>query len=110
MATASDHVLHLDEASFDRVLERAKGPVLVDFWAAWCPPCRMLGPVIDRVADAHAGDDAVVAKVDVDVAPGLAARYGVASIPTVVVFRDGAEIDRIVGVQSEARYEAALAG
>ncbi len=110
MATASDHVIHLDEASFDRVLEQATGPVLVDFWADWCPPCRMLGPVIDQVADAHAGDGSVIAKVDVDAAPGLAARHGVASIPTVIVFREGRETDRIVGVQSADRYEDALAG
>ncbi len=83
-------------------------PVVVDFWAAWCGPCRMISPVLEDLARGHAGHLKVV-KVDVDANPGLAARFGAQSIPLLVVIRDGQEVDRIVGALPRAALEQRLA-
>jgi thioredoxin 1 len=87
-------VLHLTEGAFDQAI--AQGVTLVDFWASWCGPCKMLAPVIEELGEQYEGS-ATIAKVDVDAEPALAARYGVMSIPTVILFKNGAEIDRKVG-------------
>ena len=95
-----------NSAEFDSAIQTA--PVaMVDFWATWCGPCKMLAPVIDSIAGKY-GDKAVIAKVDVDANPGLAAKYGVMSIPTVIFFKDGKEIDRKVGVQPAGVYTQTL--
>ena len=86
---------HFDQKSFDAALAEGK-LVMVDFWANWCMPCRMLGPVIQQLADQYDGK-AVVGKVDVDAEGELAMRYGVMNIPTVIFFKDGKEIAREVG-------------
>jgi thioredoxin 2 len=83
-------------------------PVVVDFWAAWCGPCRMISPVLEDLARQNAGRLKVV-KVDVDANPGLAARFGAQSIPLLVVMREGREIDRIVGALPRAALEQRLA-
>ena len=85
----------------------ASVPVVVDFWATWCGPCRMISPVLEDLAKRHAGDLKVV-KVDVDANPGLAARFGAQSIPLLVVIRDGQEIDRVVGALPRAALEQRL--
>jgi thioredoxin 2 len=85
----------------------ASVPVVVDFWAAWCGPCRMISPVLEDLAGRHAGRLKVV-KVDVDANPGLAARFGAQSIPLLVVIRDGHEVDRIVGALPRAALEQRL--
>jgi thioredoxin 2 len=85
----------------------ASVPVVVDFWAAWCGPCRMISPVLEDLAKRHAGDLKVV-KVDVDANPGLAGRFGAQSIPLLVVIRDGQEVDRVVGALPRAALEQRL--
>ena len=87
---------HFNKESFDKALEQG-GLMMVDFWAAWCGPCRMLGPVVEDLAKRYDGK-AIVGKVNVDEEQELAIRYGVMSIPTVIFFKDGEEIDRKVGV------------
>ena len=78
----------------------AKGTVLVDFWAPWCGPCKMQGPILDKVA-AKVGDKAVIAKVNVDENAPLAAQFGVRSIPTLILFKDGQKVRDFIGVQQE---------
>lgn len=101
------HPVTLDEASFDRVLAKTSLPIVVDFWAAWCGPCRMLAPVLQELADAHAGALKVV-KVDTEREPALAARYGIQSLPTLVLLRDGREADRILGALPRQALERRL--
>ena len=87
---------HFTEESFDKALTEP-GLLVADFWAEWCGPCKMLGPVIEHLADDYDGK-AAVGKVNVDDEPELARRYGILSIPTVIFFKDGAEVDRKIGV------------
>jgi thioredoxin 1 len=106
--TETSAPLHLTEADFDQALASTDKPVLVDFWAQWCPPCRALAPTLDRVAREQAGQ-AVVAKVDIDSAQKLAIRYQVQSIPTLIVFKNGQPVDRMVGLQSHGEIVKRLA-
>jgi len=96
---------NLNAENFDAAL--ASGKALVDFWAGWCAPCKMLGPVIEELAVKYDGS-ATVAKVNVEEESALAARFRVMSIPTVILFQDGKEIKRFVGVQPIETYEAEL--
>ena len=89
-------LVHFSKEGFDKALNDGK-LMMVDFWADWCGPCKMLGPVIDDLANQYEGK-AIVGKVNVDEEQELAIRYGVMSIPTVIFFKDGREIDRKVGV------------
>lgn len=88
-------VLHTNAASFDKVINQDK-PVLVDFWAPWCGPCKMLGPVLEE-AEKEIGDKAVIAKVNVDDEQELAVKFGISSIPTMVLFKNGNAVERSVG-------------
>jgi thioredoxin 2 len=100
-------VVDADSAGFDAEVT-ASVPVVADFWAAWCGPCRMVSPVLDALAEEHAGHLKVV-KVDVDANPALAQRYEAMSIPLLVVFRDGRPVDRIVGALPRAQLAQRLA-
>ena len=91
-------VKHLNESNFEA--ETANGVVLVDFWAQWCGPCKMLTPVLDQLA-AEIGDKAVIAKVDVDEGQKLAAKFGVRSIPAIFIFKDGKVARQFVGLQDK---------
>lgn len=92
-------VSKLNEASFDNEVLKKEGTVLVDFYADWCGPCKMLAPVIDEIAEQRT--DVTVGKVNVDSCPGIASAYGVMSIPTLIVFKNGKEHIRTVGVRSK---------
>lgn len=103
----TDMVLQITDASFEEVVLKSDKPVLVDFWATWCGPCRMLGPVIEEIATEYEGR-VVVGKVDVDSNQDYAAKYGVRNIPTVLVFKNGEVVGRQVGVASKNTYTEAL--
>jgi len=97
----------LNEASFQTDVIEAGVPVLVDFWAVWCGPCRMLTPTIESLASEYA-DKVKVAKVNVDDNQQLAAKYGIMSIPTVMIFNEGKVVEQFIGVQPKGVYEDAL--
>jgi thioredoxin 1 len=94
-------------AEFEQRIVQATGPVLVDFWSPTCPPCRKLGPVIEKLADQYK-DQAVVAKVNVNDIPELARKYGISSIPAVILFSNGQEAQRIIGYNSKQTYANAI--
>lgn len=102
----STTIVHPNVTEFDELLTGEK-PVLVDFWADWCMPCRMLAPVIEQIDGQYAGR-VTIAKVNVDEEPGLAARYSVQSIPTVLIFSKGNLIDTLVGLRPAEAYTKRL--
>jgi thioredoxin len=108
-AASDGKPVELTDAQFDSVVLSARGtPVLVDCWAAWCGPCRMVAPTVDQLA-AESNGRYVIAKLDVDANPGVAQRYQISSIPTMLLFKDGQLVDRIVGVQPKAALAGRLA-
>ena len=96
----SQHVKEVSDSSFEKEVLGASKPVLVDFWAEWCAPCRMLAPTVAAVAE-HYGETATVVKLNVDDNPSTAQRYGIKGIPTLILFRDGKEVERVVGATSK---------
>ena len=99
--------LEITDATFDEVVLKSDKPVLVDFWAAWCGPCRMVGPIIEELSNDYTGK-AVVGKVDVDSNQEFAAKYGVRNITTVLVFDKGELVGRHVGVSPKTTYAEAI--
>ena len=99
--------LEITDKDFQEVVLNSDKPVLVDFWAAWCGPCRMVGPIIDEISKDYDGK-AVVGKVDVDANQEFAAKYGVRNIPTVLLFKNGELVNRQVGVAAKDVYTEAI--
>ena len=97
----------LTDANFQIEVLESKQPVLVDFWAEWCGPCRMLGPVIEKIAGANAGRIAV-GKMNVDENPNTPQKYGVQGIPTVIFFKDGEVAKQLVGYQAQDKIQKAI--
>lgn len=95
-----DRPVKVEEEDFDRTVLQSKVPILVDFYADWCAPCRILAPMMDEIAGENVGR-LVVAKIDTDRAPQVSQKYGIRSIPTVVMFKGGEEVDRSVGIEPE---------
>lgn len=101
--------LEITDATFEEVVLKSDKPVLVDFWAVWCGPCKMLAPVVSELSADFEGK-AVVGKVDVDANQEFASKYGIRNIPTVLVFKDGEVIGRQVGVAPKKAYEDLING
>ena len=99
--------LELNDLIFEEKVLKSDKPVLVDFWAEWCGPCRMVGPIIDELSKDFEGK-AVIGKIDVDANQEFAAKYGVRNIPTVLLFKDGELVSRQVGVAPKKTYEDAI--
>lgn len=98
----SNGIVHLSTATFDETVASADGPVVVDFWAEWCGPCKMIAPVLEELAGELAGR-ATIAKLNVDEEPDVAMRFHVMSIPTLLVFNDGDVQKRLVGAKGKAQ-------
>jgi len=100
-SVSTPSVIHLDEANFDQTVSDSNVPILVDFWATWCGPCRMIAPVLEEIAEEQA--DAVrIVKVDVDKNPDLSNRFGIRNIPTLLFFKGGEVKGQVVGLTSKA--------
>ena len=101
----SDNIVHVSDSSFDQDVLQAEGPVLVDFWAEWCGPCKMIAPVLEELAGEY-GEKLKVCKMDVDANPDTAPKYGIRGIPTLIQFYNGDVAGTKVGAHSKAQLSA----
>ena len=107
MSDENEWLQHLDERNYDEALVAAEGVMMVDFWAEWCGPCRAIGPILEDLARTSGGT-VTLAKVNVDENPGLAARYGIRSIPTLLFVKDGKVQDQVVGAVPKTQIQTKL--
>ena len=101
----SDHIKHVSDATFDKDVLKSATPVLVDYWAEWCGPCKMIAPVLEDVAKSYAGR-LTVAKLDIDANPGITGQFGIRGIPTLIVFKDGKPAATKMGALSKSQLTA----
>jgi thioredoxin 1 len=106
---ASENVVEFTDQNFETEVLKSSTPVLVDFWAEWCMPCRMLAPTIEKIAKDYAGK-VKVGKLDTDANRDVAAKYSISAIPTVILFKDGQVSQKFVGLRQEKDFKAALDG
>ncbi|OFY94057.1 MAG: thioredoxin [Bacteroidetes bacterium RIFCSPLOWO2_12_FULL_31_6] len=99
--------LELTDANFEEKVIKSGKPALIDFWAVWCGPCRMVGPVVEEIAKEYEGK-AIVGKVDVDSNPGIASKYGIRNIPTILFIKNGEVVDKQVGASPKATLASKL--
>ncbi len=102
---ASDKVVHITDHDFDEQVIKGKGLILVDFWAEWCGPCRMVGPILDELAAEYEGQ-VTIAKLNVDENRQSSAQFGIRSIPTILFFKDGAQVEQIIGALPKSAIKA----
>ncbi|MFA5995972.1 MAG: thioredoxin [Patescibacteria group bacterium] len=98
----------LNDQNFQQEVLNASKPVLVDFWASWCGPCKMLGPIVEELAKDFEGKNVVIGKLEVDANQTVPAQYQIMSVPTIIVFKDGKPAEQMVGVQSKEHLTAVL--
>lgn len=103
----SDKIVHLSDNSFDTDVLKAEGPILVDFWAEWCGPCKMIAPILDEIAEEYEGR-LTITKLNIDDNQGTAPKYGIRGIPTLLLFRDGEVVATKVGALSKGQLKAFL--
>jgi len=105
----SEGIIEIDDGSFDTEILQSDKPVLVDFWAPWCGPCKAIGPVIEELAIEY-GDKVKFAKCNVDDNPATPSKYGIRAIPTLIFFKEGNVVDQITGMVAKAKLEETLSG